>query len=74
MSAPDPIALAESAGAILTLIESSDYVGAAKQAIELGLDLVPVDQLKQYLTDAGARRAETAANVAEDLKVGPETP
>lgn len=71
MSAPT---WAQLAGALRIgqLIVDGDYARAARQAVELGLDLVPVDELRGYLTDAAAKRAELAADIAEDIKVGPD--
>jgi len=55
---------------ILGLVLEGRELEAAKRAAELALDVMPVEDLKAFLTDAAARRAEAIANAAEDLKFG----
>lgn len=61
-----------SAGAlqVVALAEQGKYLEAAKRSIELGLDLVPAEQLSAFLTDAAAARANEIANAAEGAKFG----
>lgn len=42
----------------------------AHRVVALGLELVPVDQLSPFLTEAARRRADAIADAAERLKVG----
>ncbi len=53
---------------IAGLVEQGRYLEASEQAIELGLDLAPVDQLRPYLDAGAARRANDAADALERLK------
>ncbi len=43
----------------------------ARALMDLALTLAPVDDLKEYLTDEGRRRADAIADAAERAKVGP---
>lgn len=45
---------------------------AARKLIGIGLDLVPVEDLKAFLTDEARKRADLAADLAEDVKFGAE--
>lgn len=42
----------------------------ARAIVGVGLDLVPVEELRGYLTDEARRRGELAADVAEAAKFG----
>jgi hypothetical protein len=44
--------------------------GIARRAVGLGLDLVPVETLREYLSDEDARRANAIADAAADAKFG----
>ena len=41
----------------------------ARALVGVGLDLVPVAELRAYLTDEARRRDELAANLAEEAKL-----
>ena len=43
---------------------------AARQLIDIGLQLVPYEELRGYLTEAGRHRAESIADAAEAAKFG----
>ncbi|MCL2724771.1 MAG: hypothetical protein FWD69_10080 [Polyangiaceae bacterium] len=42
----------------------------SRRLVELGLDLVPVEELRQYLVEADRARAERLADLAEAAKFG----
>lgn len=42
----------------------------ARQLVDLGLQLVPYDELRGYLTEAGRDRGELLADIAEAVKFG----
>ncbi len=44
-------------------------VDGAKQLLGLAVDMVPVDQLKQFLTDRDRVWADLAADVAEEIRL-----
>lgn len=60
----DPIALLTTLFTIGDLIARRDYVGAARRAVELGLDLVPVEELRGYLDAEQAKRDRVLAEAA----------
>lgn len=47
-----------------------DRAEAARALVSKALDLVPVDELRTYLNDEAARRAELAGDIAEAIKFG----
>lgn len=50
--------------------ERRDPADVARQLIEYGLQLVPVEELRGYLDAAAIARAEALADVAEIAKFG----
>ena len=48
--------------------DSVSAADVARSIIGLGLDLVSVEELREYLDDEARRRADLAAEVAEQLK------
>jgi hypothetical protein len=48
----------------------TDAVTVAKRLLGLATDVIPVDALKDFLTDRDRRFADLAADVAEDIKTG----
>jgi hypothetical protein len=65
------IEVAAALEAIRERAAAKDYDGAAKRAIELGLDLLPAGELRAYLDEAAAARADAIADAAERIKVAP---
>lgn len=48
----------------------TDKVEIAHRLVALGVDLIPVEELAPFLAEASRRRADTIADIAEDIKVG----
>ena len=48
----------------------TNYADIARRLVGLGLDLVPVEQLRIYLDEADRARAEHLANLAQMAKFG----
>ncbi len=46
----------------------SDVIDLARSLVDLALNLVPDDQVTQFISEAGIRRANMAADVAEAAK------
>lgn len=51
-------------------IPTEDKIKAAKSIAEFALDHVPLDELKEHLTQSSIRRAQVAAMAAEVAKFG----
>lgn len=60
----DPDRLILAAFDVGSLIARRDYINAAKRAVELGLDLVPVEDLRGYLDEAQAKKDRELAEAA----------
>jgi hypothetical protein len=52
------------------MLDAGQKFEAAKELIELALDLAPVAELAPYLTEAAAKRANAEADALEALKFG----
>lgn len=66
----DPFKLFQRISEISAAAGAKDYVKVAKLSIELGLDAVPVDELKGYLDAGAAERDRMIADQAETAKFG----
>lgn len=74
MSTADVVMLGEEAAALAIDIASGNYVEALKKVRSLAdqlVLLVPVDGLKEDLTDSDRRFADLSADVAEAIKLDP---
>ena len=68
-----PVEVTAGLAAIVTQIVSgklSEPREISRKLVELGLDLVPVETLREYLVEADRARAERLADLAEVAKFG----
>lgn len=56
---------------VLIDIAAGKYVEAARKVFDTATELVPVDQLKEFLTDYDRQAADIATDVAEEVKLDP---
>jgi hypothetical protein len=64
----DNITLIRRVARILELAASEQWMQLAEEAIELGLDAVPPETLRGYLTAGAAARVKAIADAAEDIE------
>ncbi|MCL2777619.1 MAG: hypothetical protein FWD73_06410 [Polyangiaceae bacterium] len=70
-----PVAIIEGIARLLGDIQAGKIGGsgdAARKLVGLGLDLVPVEELRNYLTEEDMQRAERIADTLEHEKFGNE--
>ena len=56
-------------GLALALGDRSDAVEAARELTGLAIDMIPVNELKPFLTERDRIWADLAADVAEEIKL-----
>lgn len=57
-------------GDLVSAIAIEDPIGIARAVVALGLDLVPIELLREHLDAEAIARANAAADLAERLKFG----
>ena len=62
-------AAGKAARAVLAALDGKP-IEAVRYAVDAALDLVPVDDLRQMLTDEAVRRQNAIADIAEEAKFG----
>lgn len=56
-------------GADIVAGDRKDAIATARQLMALAVEMVPVDELKEFLTDRDRIFAELATDVAEQIKL-----
>lgn len=56
-------------GADIIAGDVTDGLAAARSLVGVALDLVPVEELRQYLTEGDRARADLAADMIEEAKL-----
>ncbi len=69
---PDLVKLYADLNSIRVALATEDFLTAGEAALDLALQLLPVDFLKNFLTDKAAHDAVTVADVAEEAKLASE--
>ncbi len=74
MIAPAQVVLLTRLVADVLAGDRTDAVAVARQLMAIAVDMIPVDQLKEFLTERDRNFADLATDVAEELKLEGKEP